>query len=58
MTPKPSIPSSVPPTSQPPGKSSATAPYFFHQLSGDEMEIRTAGADRRLWTAGDRVLTP
>jgi hypothetical protein len=28
-------------------------PYFFHQLSGMEMEIRSAGADRTLWTADD-----
>jgi hypothetical protein len=33
-------------------------PYFFHQLSGQEMEIRSAGPDRRLWTADDEVLTP
>lgn len=28
-------------------------PYFFHQLSGTRMEIRSAGPDRRLWTADD-----
>jgi hypothetical protein len=33
-------------------------PYFFHQLSGQKMEIRSAGPDRRLWTADDEVLTP
>jgi hypothetical protein len=33
-------------------------PYFFHQLSGEKMEIRSAGPDRRLWTADDQVLTP
>ena len=33
-------------------------PYFFHQLSGEKMEIRSAGPDRRLWTADDIVLTP
>jgi hypothetical protein len=33
-------------------------PYFFHQLSGERMEIRSAGPDRRLWTADDEVLTP
>jgi hypothetical protein len=33
-------------------------PYFFHQLSGQRMEIRSAGPDRRLWTADDEVLTP
>lgn len=34
------------------------SPYFFHQLSGQKMEIRSAGPDRRLWTADDEVLTP
>ena len=33
-------------------------PYFFHQLSGERMEIRSAGPDRRLWTTDDEVLTP
>jgi hypothetical protein len=33
-------------------------PYFFHQLSGEKMEIRSAGPDRMLWTADDEVLTP
>jgi hypothetical protein len=33
-------------------------PYFFHQLSGEKMEIRSAGPDRKLWTADDQVLTP
>jgi hypothetical protein len=28
-------------------------PYFFHQLSGQEMEIRSAGADGKMWTADD-----
>jgi hypothetical protein len=32
--------------------------YFFHQLSGQRMEIRSAGPDHRLWTADDEVLTP
>jgi hypothetical protein len=31
-------------------------PFFFHQLSARQMEIRSAGADRRLWTADDLVL--
>ena len=31
-------------------------PYFFHQLSRTEMEIRSAGPDRRMWTADDLVL--
>ena len=30
-------------------------PYFFHQLSRSSMEIRSAGPDRRLWTADDLV---
>ncbi len=33
-------------------------PYFFHQLSGEEMEIRSAGPDHKMWTADDEVLTP
>jgi hypothetical protein len=33
-------------------------PFFFHQLSGEKMEIRSAGPDHRLWTADDEVLTP
>lgn len=31
-------------------------PYFFHQLSGEQMEIRSAGPDRILWTLDDLVL--
>ena len=31
-------------------------PYFFHQLSRSEMEIHSAGPDRRMWTADDLVL--
>ncbi len=34
------------------------SPYFFHQLSGTEMEIRSAGPDKKLWTADDEVMTP
>ncbi len=30
-------------------------PFFFHQLSKDSMEIRSAGPDCRLWTADDLV---
>ena len=30
-------------------------PFFFHQLSGTEMEIHSAGADKILWTADDLV---
>ncbi|HEY5228976.1 MAG TPA: hypothetical protein VIJ19_10560 [Opitutaceae bacterium] len=33
-------------------------PYFFHQISGERMEIRSAGPDRVLWTGDDEVLTP
>ncbi len=33
-------------------------PYFFHQLSGERMEVRSAGPDRRLWTGDDAVFTP
>jgi hypothetical protein len=33
-------------------------PFFFHQISGSQMEIRSAGPDRKLWTADDEVLTP
>ncbi len=30
--------------------------YFFHALSAHKMEVRSAGADRRLWTGDDIVL--
>jgi hypothetical protein len=30
-------------------------PFFFHQLSGTEMEIRSAGPDRVMWTVDDLV---
>jgi hypothetical protein len=30
-------------------------PFFFHQVSGQEMEIRSAGEDRKLWTFDDLV---
>jgi hypothetical protein len=30
-------------------------PYFFHQLSGTDMEIRSAGPDRAMWTNDDVV---
>jgi hypothetical protein len=33
-------------------------PFFFHSLSGTQMEIRSAGPDRKLWTADDEVITP
>ena len=31
-------------------------PYFFHQLSANEMEIHSAGPDRKMWTADDLVV--
>jgi len=31
-------------------------PYFFHQLSGTDMEIHSAGPDRIMWTADDIVI--
>jgi hypothetical protein len=33
-------------------------PFFFHQLSATQMEIRSAGPDQKFWTADDVVLTP
>jgi hypothetical protein len=30
-------------------------PFFFHQVSADTMEIRSAGQDRKLWTFDDLV---
>jgi hypothetical protein len=33
-------------------------PYFFHQMSGEKMEIRSAGPDGTMWTSDDEVLTP
>jgi hypothetical protein len=30
-------------------------PFFFHQLSATEMEIRSAGPDKQMWTADDLV---
>jgi hypothetical protein len=30
-------------------------PYFFHQLSGTDMEIHSAGPDKIMWTADDLV---
>lgn len=32
-----------------------STPFFFHQLSGAEMEIRSAGPDRVMWTRDDLV---
>lgn len=28
-------------------------PYFFHQMGGDKMEVRSAGPDRVMWTKDD-----
>jgi len=33
-------------------------PFFFHQLSGTQMEIRSSGPDRVMWTDDDVVPTP
>ena len=30
-------------------------PFFFHQLSGKVMEIRSAGEDKKMWTFDDQV---
>ena len=30
-------------------------PFFFHQLSGQEMEIHSAGEDRKMWTSDDLI---
>lgn len=30
-------------------------PFFFHQVSGKEMEIHSAGADKVMWTGDDLV---
>jgi hypothetical protein len=30
-------------------------PFFFHQISGQEMEIRSAGPDKVMWTSDDLV---
>jgi hypothetical protein len=32
------------------------SPYFFHQISGTEMEIHSAGPDKVMWTADDLVV--
>jgi hypothetical protein len=33
-------------------------PYFFHQISGTQMQIRSGGPDRKLWTKDDIVVGP
>lgn len=30
-------------------------PYFFHQLTSQQMEVRSAGPDGKLWTPDDVV---
>jgi len=30
-------------------------PYFFHQISGTQMEIHSAGPDHVMWTSDDLV---
>lgn len=35
-----------------------TTPLFFHQISGTQMELRSAGPDRKLYTSDDLVWTP
>ena len=31
-------------------------PYFFHQISGADMEIHSAGPDKIMWTSDDLVV--
>jgi len=31
-------------------------PFFFHQLSGTQTEIRSAGPDKQMWTVDDLVI--
>ncbi len=31
-------------------------PYFFHQISGSEMEVHSAGPDKVMWTSDDLVV--
>lgn len=31
-------------------------PFFFHQISRTQMEIRSAGPDRKMWTADDLAI--
>ena len=33
-------------------------PFFFHAESGTRMEVRSAGPDRKMWTADDVVHSP
>ena len=31
-------------------------PYFFHQVSGSDMEVHSAGPDRTMWDSDDIIL--
>jgi hypothetical protein len=31
-------------------------PYFFHQISGSDTEVHSAGPDKKMWTADDIVV--
>jgi hypothetical protein len=33
-------------------------PFRFHQISGEQMELRSAGPDRKFGTADDALLSP
>lgn len=33
-------------------------PFFFHQISGTQMEIRSSGPDKKMWTEDDAVTGP
>lgn len=33
-------------------------PFFFHQASGTQMEIHSAGPDKKMWTEDDARFTP
>ncbi len=33
-------------------------PYFFHHISGDYLEIRSAGLDHRMYTEDDIIVPP
>lgn len=33
-----------------------STPYFFHQQSKNQMEVRSAGPDRQMWTGDDRQM--
>lgn len=33
-------------------------PFRFHQISGDRMELRSAGPDKQFGTADDALLAP